>query len=295
MKQTNFKKIIAIIMALLFTTLPVAFAVSVNPDSIVVEVTDTTATIDWTTDTASTGLVNYGKTTSSSALQSVASTMGQGTTHNVAMTNLDDGQYYYYNIQATDNAGTYTSTYMNFTTLLQAPENLEITEIDENYVELGWDDVSGAQYYNVYKDSALTGVAPQESFETSALSYKTTYTFSVTAVDKYGRESATSDAVSVATEEQRVNFTFVQETGMTKTTATISWQTDREVNATIMYGTNKANLNMSQKDSSVSTEHEFTLKDLEEDATYYYEISGAGTTSDETYYFKTLGDETAIE
>ena len=237
MKQTYFKKIIAIMMIILFTTLPVAFAVSVNPDSIIVEVTDTAATIDWTTDTASTGLVNYGKTTSSSALQSVASTMGQGTTHDVSITNLDDGQYYYYNIQATDNAGTYTSTYMNFTTLLEAPENLEVTEIDENYVEIEWNDVNGAQYYNVYKDSGLTGVAPQESFETSTLSYQTTYIFAVTAVDKYGLESASSDTVSVTTEEQMVNFTFVQETDVTKTTATISWQTDREVNGTIMYGT----------------------------------------------------------
>ena len=287
--------VMTLIMALLFTTLPIAFAVSVNPDSIVVEVTDATAAVEWTTDTASTGLVNYGKTTSASTLQSVASTMGQGTTHNVEITNLDDGQYYYYNIQATDSAGTYTSTYMNFTTLLSAPENLELTEVDENYVELGWDGVSGAQYYNVYKDSALTGVAPQESFETSALRYKTTYTFTVAAVDKYGRESSMSDAVTVTTEEQIVNFTFVQETGITKTTAKISWQTDREVNGTVMYGTNKANLNMSQRDSSASTEHEFTLKDLQEDTTYYYEISGAGTTSDETYYFKTLGDETAVE
>ncbi len=286
------KFFIAIVFVLLFTTLPVAFAVSVNPSSIVVKVTDTTATIDWTTDTASTGIINYGKTTS--GMQSVASTAGQATTHEASITNLEDNQYYYYNIQATDSAGTYTSTYMNFTTVPKAPEDVE-AQVDINYISLSWSEPDGAQYYNVYRNGALSAVAPAEEYETSALSYKTTYTFKVTAVDKYGRESAPSEEISATTEEQPVNMTFVQANEITKTTAVISWQTDRETNATISYGTNKAALNGSQKDSDLTTTHEFTLKDLQEDTTYYYQISAASSTSAETYYFKTLGEETPIE
>lgn len=286
------KRLVVLLFTLLFTTLPVAFAVSVNPSSIVVEVTDTTATIDWTTDTASTGIINYGKTTS--GMQSVASTAGQATEHETSITNLEDNQYYYYNIQATDSAGTYTSTYMNFTTLPNAPEDLE-AQVDVNYVSLTWSEPDGTEYYNVYRNGALSAVAPGEEYETSALSYKTTYTFKISAVDKYGRESAASEEISITTEEQPVNLTFVQANEITKTTAVISWQTDRETNATIKYGTNKAALNMSQKDSDETTTHEFTLKDLQEDTTYYYEISSASSTSAETYYFKTLGGETAIE
>ena len=90
------KRLVVLLFALLFTTLPVAFAVSVNPSSIEVVVTDTTATIDWTTDTASTGIINYGKTTS--GMQSVASTAGQATAHEASTTALEDNQYYYYNI-----------------------------------------------------------------------------------------------------------------------------------------------------------------------------------------------------
>ncbi|MBI5001990.1 fibronectin type III domain-containing protein [Candidatus Woesearchaeota archaeon] len=286
------KFFVALVLSLLFTTLPVAFAVSVNPSSIVVEVTDTTATIGWTTDTASTGIINYGKTTS--GMQSVASTAGQATAHEASITNIEDNQYYYYNIQATDSAGTYTSTYMNFTTLPKAPEDLE-ADVDINYVTLSWTEPDGAQYYNVYRNGALSAVAPGEEYETSALSYKTTYTFKVTAVDKYGRESAASEEISVTTKEQPVNMTFVQANEITKTTAVVSWQTDRETNATIKYGTTKTVLNLSQKDSDLTTTHEFTLKDLQEDTTYYYEIIAASSTGAEIYYFKTLGDETAIE
>ncbi len=293
LRSKKFSKFfIAIVFALLFTTLPVAFAVSVNPSSIEVVVTDTTATIGWTTDTASTGIINYGKTTS--GMQSVASTAGQATTHEASITALEDNQYYYYNIQATDSAGTYTSTYMNFTTLPNAPEDLE-AEVDINYITLTWTEPDGAEYYNVYRNGALSAVAPGEEYETSALSYKTTYTFKVTAVDEYGRESAASEEISVTTEEQPVNMTFVQANEITKTTAVISWQTDRETNATINYGTTKTALNMSQKDSDLTTTHEFTLKDLDQDTTYYYEIIAASSTGAETYYFKTLGDETAIE
>src|SRR3989338_2754445 len=153
------KRLVVLLFALLFTTLPVAFSVSVNPSSIEVVVTDTTASIGWTTDTASTGIINYGKTTS--GMQSVASTAGQATAHEASITSLEDNQYYYYNIQATDSAGTYTSTYMNFTTLPKAPENME-ADVDINYITLSWTEPDGAEYYNVYRNGALSAVAPGE-------------------------------------------------------------------------------------------------------------------------------------
>ncbi len=286
----NIKQIIAFIMVLLIITLPVCSAVAVS--GTMVEVTDTTASIQWQTDTTSTGIVNYGKTTS--GMSAAASTAGESTVHEVNLNNIEDNQYYYYNIQATDSSGTYTSNYMNFTTLLSAPENLVLDEVSENYVKIEWDVVSGAQSYNIYKDSVFFDSTTQRLLETSELSYKTTYSFTVKAVDKYGRESAASGALSVTTEEQSVEFSFVQAKDITKTTAFISWQTDRAVNGTVRYGTTKGSLNMSQSSSSAASTHEFTLKDLEEETTYYYELVSAQTTS-EVMYFRTLGDEAAVE
>lgn len=296
MKQTIIKKIITTIILLLITTLPVAFAVSVNPSSIVVEVTDTTAAISWTADTASTGAVNYGTSASTSTMAEISSTSGEATSHEAAIIGLTPAQYYYYNIEATDSAGTYTTTTMNFTTLLSTPENLVLVAVDGNVVELAWDEVAGAKTYNLYKDSTLVGTESTNSFETESedLSYSATYSFTVTAVDTYGRESQESEQLTVKTEEQPVDMTFVSETDITKTTATISWKTDRSTNATIWYGTSETNLNESQKDTDKATTHEFILKGLEEDTTYYYQIGSATSLSEEAYSFKTLGDETPV-
>lgn len=294
-KQTKstFKLFITLFFTLLFTTLPVAFAVSVNPSSITVVVTDTTATISWTTDTASTGVVNYGQSISS--LQAGASTSGTSTSHSVSLMNLDDYNYYYYNIQATDSVGTYTTTYMNFTTLLAAPQNLQATAIEENTITLHWSDSDGARTYNVYKDNVLLTAASGNEYEATGLGYKTTYSFFVKAVDQYGRESAASNTVTVTTQEQPVEITFVQATSVTKTTAIIHWITDRATNGTIWYGTSEGNLNQTITQSDQTTEHEVVLKDLKEETTYYYKIGAAETVSAETYYFKTSGDETPIE
>ncbi|MFA6888183.1 MAG: fibronectin type III domain-containing protein [Candidatus Woesearchaeota archaeon] len=288
MKYT--KQISALFVMFLIVMTPVCFAATVN--SVSVSVTDTTATIEWQTDTVSTGIVDYGKTTS--GMSAAASTAGESTTHEVNLNSLEDSQYYYYTIQATDTSGTYATNYMNFTTLLSAPQNLMLEEISETYVKIEWDVVSGAQSYNVYKDGAFFDSTTQRLFETSALNYKTAYSFTVTAVDKYNRESAASNILSFTTEEQKVNFTFVQAKDVTKTTAVISWQTDRAVNATVKYGINQGSLNLSQSSSSAAITHEFTLKDLEEAKTYYYQLVSAQTTS-EVMSFRTLGDETAVE
>lgn len=188
MKNIKQLQFIAVLMVLLIITLPVCSAVAISGTA--VQVTDTTAKIIWQTDTQSTGIVNYGETTSS--LSAAASTAGQAASHEVNLNNLESNEYYYYNIQATDTSGTYTSNYMNFTTLLSAPQNLALDDLSQNYVKITWDVVSGAQSYNVYKDGALFGTTTQKMFETSSLSYKTTYSFVVKAVDKYKRESASS-------------------------------------------------------------------------------------------------------
>jgi hypothetical protein len=286
------KAVMGIFLIFLLTTLPVAFAVSVNPDSIVVDVSDTTAAISWETDTAATGAINYG--TSTSSLTQIPSTAGEATTHDATLEDLKAGENYYYNIEATDSDGTYTSTYMNFTTLLSAPENLE-AENDNNIVTLTWDDVDDARLYYIFQDGTYADIASTEEYETSELSYTTTYTYYVTAVDQYGLQSDPSNEVTIEIGEEPVNITFVQTTSVTKTTATISWQTDREANSTVRYGTKEENLNLSITDADETTEHELIIKELEEETTYYFTVISASTEYDDIEAFSTLGDGTAVE
>ena len=55
-------------------------------------------------------------------------------------------------------------------------------------------------------------------------------------------------------------------------TATVSWTTDREVKASIFYGTNMASLLLMAEDMEPATNHNILLTNLKNDTTYYYKI-----------------------
>lgn len=78
--------------------------------------TTTTATISWTTNIPSTGLVSYGKSSANLNLSITDSTLG--TTHTVTLTNLTKNTKYYYKITAASGDGltTASSPVSNFRT-----------------------------------------------------------------------------------------------------------------------------------------------------------------------------------
>jgi Dockerin type I domain len=55
-------------------------------------------------------------------------------------------------------------------------------------------------------------------------------------------------------------------------TATVSWTTDKEVKASIFYGTNMASLLLMAEDMEASMEHNILLTNLRSNTTYYYKI-----------------------
>lgn len=80
------------------------------------------------------------------------------------------------------------------------PSALSSTANDSVSVSLTWTTADGAVSYNVYNgpDVAQTGI--ESSYVTvTDLSPATAYSFTVTAVDEDGNESAASNAVSVTT------------------------------------------------------------------------------------------------
>jgi len=78
-------------------------------------ITSSSATINWTTNVASTGTVLYG--TSSRKLDRSFSHNVQTTSHSVTLTNLSQGSWYYFQIQATSGSTTDTSPVDRFRTL----------------------------------------------------------------------------------------------------------------------------------------------------------------------------------
>jgi hypothetical protein len=92
------------------------------------DVTSTSVTIFWTTNTTSTGLVRYGVT--KPPTQPSDST-GPGTTHRVELKNLTPGVTYWFQIEATDSSGTYIDTnsdsYYDFTTASPAEYSITLS------------------------------------------------------------------------------------------------------------------------------------------------------------------------
>ena len=83
------------------TTAPVVSAVSAAPG-------ETSATVTWTTDEASTSVVAYG--TSASSLTGSASASGTTTSHTMTLTGLTAGTTYYYRVTSADGSGNSTTS-----------------------------------------------------------------------------------------------------------------------------------------------------------------------------------------
>jgi len=85
----------------------------------VTDITTTTATITWTTNTTSDSRVNYGTTTT---LGNTASDSAKVTNHNIVLAGLNSNTVYYFEVESTDSSGTATDNnggaYYSFATLV---------------------------------------------------------------------------------------------------------------------------------------------------------------------------------
>ena len=73
---------------------------------------------------------------------------------------------------------------------------------------------------------------------------------------------------------------------VTNSSALIFWRTDVPMNATVDYGLEKLNLNLTVSNSTVVGDHRITLTGLAVGSRYYYQVTSSGTASD-VYHFKT--------
>lgn len=285
-------KTIALFMILLVMMLPVSFAVTINPDSINIELTETTAEISWETDVNATGYVEYAET-GSDDIYEVPSTQGEGINHSVLLYGLDPGMKYYYQISAEDESGTYTTTSYDFTTTLPAVENLEAVEVTYDYVSLEWDELDNARSYNLYRDDELIEEIMENMYTDENVSAETAYTYKVAGVSDADLEGNFSDPLEVETPEGPVDITFIQTTDITKNTAALSFTLSRASNATVYYGTTE-DFGLEVLIAEELEEHEIIFKELLEDTTYFFEIEAGPSVSDR-YDFTTMSNESQIE
>jgi len=73
---------------------------------------------------------------------------------------------------------------------------------------------------------------------------------------------------------------------VTNSSALIFWRTDAPMDATVDYGLEESNLNLTVSDSTVAGDHRIALTGLTVGSKYYYQVTSNGVASD-VYHFKT--------
>lgn len=86
-------------------------------------------------------------------------------------------------------------------TPLPAPQNLQASNVGSSFFTLSWDAVSSASTYRIYQNGAQTFLKQLSQTQTSitGLAPESSYTYTVTAVDASGKESARSTVLEVKT------------------------------------------------------------------------------------------------
>ncbi len=190
----------------------------------------------------------------------------------------------------------------------KAPKGLVVKDYSDDAVTLGWNAMSGATSYNVYRDGVKVGFTSSTSYYDNGLNPETTYTYEVTSVTELG-ESEFSENVVVTTmpgssDVTVQSFELGKLVGETTLTATLinkgNVATPAETtailrcndinNVTIVSGT----ANIGSVAAGGTTTAEFIVRiaadaplnhDLEFDVDVKYEIPNAGGVQDLTYTF----------
>ena len=166
-------------------------------DLAVYGITESSATITWTTDEASDNTVNYGTTT---ALGSTASSAEMITSHSITLTGLSAETTYYFEVQSADTSGN-TATddnggvYHTFTTAVPDTtppviSSVAVTDITDSSATITWTTDEASDSEVNYGTTTLLGspashaeMVTSHSVTLTGLSEETTYYFEVQSTD----------------------------------------------------------------------------------------------------------------
>jgi chitodextrinase len=246
--------------------------------------------LSWLAATDNVGVTGYnvyrngslvGTTTSSVTYQDRG--LNAGTTYSYVITALDAAGN-----QSAQSTGVNATTQAPDTTPPSVPTGLSVTGTTSATVSLSWAastdnvDVTG---YRVYRNGSLVGSAGTTSFTDSGLASGTTYSYTVTAYDAAGNESARSTAVNAttATVVAPTSPTFVQLNSATPQTA----QTSVSLAFTKAQGSGDTNIVIIGFDSSSAT-----ITSVTDSAGNTYVVAAplarAGAYSQAIYYAKNI-------
>lgn len=76
------------------------------------------------------------------------------------------------------------------------PTGLSVTALHLSFLNIGWNAVSGADHYNVFRDGSFVGTVRTNSYTDSALTIGSTYHYTVQAIDAYNQPGPISSSLA---------------------------------------------------------------------------------------------------
>lgn len=239
------------------------------------------STITWQTDISSNSVVSYGNDN----LVEMSKTSSEVTTeHSIILTPLLPNLQYFYKVKSCDGSDCKSSDLGDFRTqAMPAPtkvEGLANGTITKHSIELTWSQTSFSYFkqYNIYRNSNIIANITSKSdtqYTDNGLSGGTTYQYEVSVVNSEGVEGPKSDSFYATTVTPDTTPPIIENISITSVSinsATITWSTNEEANATVKYGTSRSNLNLIKSLPEQSTTHTVTLENLLNRSTYFYSV-----------------------
>ena len=260
----------------------------------------TGATITWTTDQSATSQVEYGLTTSYGNTTPLDSNLVSS--HSVPLSGLTPETPYHYRVTSSNTNGSTTSGDYTFTTASGVPviSNVQATSITNNSAIITWTTNIAADSTVNYglttsygSQQANSSQVTSHSITLTGLSAKTTYHYQCVSTNAYGTGTSTDFTFSTVGPPVISN---VQSSGITATTATITWTTDVASDSTVNYGLTTS-YGSQQANSSQVTSHSISLSGLTPNTTYHYQCvstNAYGTATSSDYTFTTTAAPTEI-
>jgi len=164
--------------------------------------------LTWTASTDNVGVTGY-------KVYRNASQVGTSATNSYSDTGLTASTSYSYTVSAYDAAGNNSSQCASASATTQAgvvdtqpptvPTSLSATAVSSSQINLSWTastDNVGVTGYKIYRNAAQVGTSVTNSYSDTGLVASTTYSYTVSAYDAAGNNSAQSTSASATTQAQ---------------------------------------------------------------------------------------------
>lgn len=251
----------------------------------VTAITATAATVNWTTDEAGDSQVAYGASASYGSTSALNSSSVSA--HSVNLSGLTPSTLYHYKVMSKDASGnaTLVDDY-TFTTAAPAeasaptvPAGLAATVASSSQINLSWSastDNVGVTGYWVYRNGTQIAATAVTAYSDSGLTASTAYSYTVAAYDAAGNVSAQSAVASATTnsssDTQAPVISNIGSSQITRNSASISWNTDKDSDSQVEYGTTISYGSLISVNSGMGPTHSISLTGLVGGTTYHFRV-----------------------